>query len=106
MQATAQNEKWTTKLVAGVKIAANWIVGRVQYLFSLRWIVDLVRWLVGTGGNIAESAFLLATLFVTVEVVAGKLFSWVIPNPDVVSTLNQLAVIAFTALPDLIIFQA
>src|SRR5205807_1368747 len=74
-------------------------------VFFFRWVVDLARWLIDTGGNIAESAFLLATVYVTINTVAHMLVAWVLPQ-NVILTLNQVSVIAFSVLPELIIFAA
>ncbi len=77
----------------------------VRYIVSFQWIVDIVRWMIGTGGNVAESAFLLATVYVTINVVAHKLVTWTLP-PNIISTLNQVSVIAFSVLPELIVAAA
>lgn len=76
-----------------------------RYLVSFQWVVDIVRWMITTGGNIAESAFLLATVYVTINVVAHKLVAWALPV-NVISTLNQISVIAFSVLPELIVASA
>jgi len=76
-----------------------------QFVTSGQVIVSFVRWLVTTGGTIAESAFLLATLWVTVNNVAHLIVSWVLPE-NVIQILNQVSVIAFSVLPELIIFAA
>jgi len=73
-----------------------------QYIFNGHFIVSFVRWVVVTGGNIAESAFLLATLWVTVNAVAHTLLTWFMPV-RMIELLNYLSVIAFSALPELII---
>ncbi len=106
MQATSRVQSIGSGLWAGVVFIGTWLARVGQYIFSLQWIVDIVRWLIGRGGLIAESAFLLATLFVTLEVVANKLVTWIVWSPDFLSLLNQLCLTAFTALPELIIFQA
>jgi hypothetical protein len=76
-----------------------------RYLVSFQWIVDLVRWMITTGGNVAESAFLLATVYVTINVVAHKLVAWVLPL-NMISSLNQISVIAFSVLLELIVAAA
>ena len=76
-----------------------------HYITSGKWVVDLVRWMITTGGTIAESAFLLATVYVTTNTVAHTLVTWILPD-RVISTLNQVSVIAFSVLPELIIFAA
>jgi hypothetical protein len=50
-----------------------------HYITSFKWVIDLVRWMVTTAGNIAESAFLLATVYVTTNTVAHLLVTWVLP---------------------------
>jgi hypothetical protein len=76
-----------------------------RYSTSFQWVIDLVRWMVTTGGNIAESAFLLATVYVTTNTVAHLLVTWVLPD-QVISTLNQVSTMAFSVLPELIIASA
>jgi len=66
------------------------------------WIVDIMRQVIVTGGNIAESCFLLATLWVIINAVAHTLLTWFIPV-RIIELINYLAVIAFSALPELII---
>lgn len=77
----------------------------VTYLLSGQWIVDLVRNLVKTAGNMAESAFLLATIYVTINNVAHMLVTWIFP-PGYVAVANQVSVIAFSVLPELIVASA
>ncbi len=104
LQTKAQNIG--SVLWIGAVFAWTWTLKGLQYAFSFRWIVDIVRWLIGTGGTVAESAFLLATLYVTLEVVANQLVLWVVWSPFWQLLLNQLCLMAFTSLPELIIFQA
>jgi hypothetical protein len=110
MQAKLEQQAWGTVALKATWIGIKWtglsLVKLLAYLFSFQWIVDLVHWMIDIGGNIAESAFLLATLFVTVEVVAHSWVTWIIYSPDVLSSINQACIITFTALPELIIFQA
>lgn len=77
----------------------------LRYIVTGAWIVDLVRWLVDTGGNIAESAFVLATVYVTINTVAHLLVSWLLPD-SLITSLNQISVIAFSVLPELIVVAA
>jgi hypothetical protein len=77
----------------------------LKYIVTGGWIVDLVRWLVDTGGNVAESAFVLATVYVTVNTVAHLLVSWLLPD-GVIASLNQMSIIAFSVLPELIVVAA
>lgn len=73
-----------------------------RWFISGIWFVNIVRQIVVTGGNIAESAFLLATLWVIVNAVAHKLLTWIMPT-HIIELINYLSVIAFSALPELII---
>ena len=77
----------------------------LRYIVTGAWIVDLVRWLVDTGGNVAESAFVLATVYVTINTVAHLLVTWLLPD-GVITSLNQISVIAFSVLPELIVVAA
>jgi hypothetical protein len=77
----------------------------IAYVLSGQIIVDFVRWLIVTGGNVAESAFLLATLYVTLNNVAHILVAWLLP-PQIIEILNQISVIAFSVLPELIAISA
>src|SRR5579871_1700641 len=70
-----------------------------RYVFFFQWVVTIARWLITTGGNIAESAFLVATVYVTVNTVAHMLVVWLLPA-NVIVTLNQVSVIAFSVLPE------
>lgn len=77
----------------------------VTYLTSGQFVVDLVRNLVKTAGNMAESAFLLATIYVTINNVAHLLVTWIFP-PAYIAVANQISVIAFSVLPELIVASA
>lgn len=83
------------------------ITTAVCYAVSFRWVIDITRWLLGIGGTIAESAFLLATTYVIVNLVAHKLVMWIVfGNTNIIDTLNQVAMIAFSVLPELIVISA
>ena len=73
----------------------NWFISGI-------WFVQIMRQVIITGGNIAESAFLLATLWVIVNAVAHALLTWYMPT-HMIELVNYLSVIAFSALPELII---
>jgi len=73
-----------------------------SYFVSGVWFVSIVRQIVLTGGNIAESAFLIATLWVIINAVAHTLLTWFMPL-QMIELFNYLAVISFSALPELII---
>ncbi len=70
-----------------------------------QFIVDFVRHLVKTAGNIAESAFMLAVVYVTINNVAHTLVTWMIPSQTILA-LNQIAIIMFSVLPELIAVSA
>jgi len=73
----------------------------ICYAFSFMWIVDITRWLQLKGGLIAESAFTLATTYVILDLVAHPLVSWIISD-SIIALLNQVALICFSVLPELI----
>lgn len=78
----------------------------LHYIVTWGWVTDITRFMIEIGGNIAVSAFTLATVYVTLNTVAHRLVSWVIPNSNVITVLNQLSIIAFSVLPELVILAA
>src|SRR2546430_8684766 len=72
-----------------------------NWLISGKPLVSFVRQLTITSGNIAESAFLLATLWVITNAVAHTLLTWFM-SIRLIELFNYFAVIAFSALPELI----
>ena len=74
-------------------------------IFTGQCVIDLVRHLVKTAGNIAESAFMLAVVYVTINNVSHQLVTWILP-PDTILVANQVAVILFSVLPELIVVSA
>lgn len=72
------------------------------FIFNGHFMVSFVRWMTLTGGNIAESMFLLATLWVTVNAVAHPLLTRILPTVTI-ETTNYLAITAFSIVPELII---
>jgi len=104
MVSSESSTSWMEKHphIGAILHGSGWLF---HYLFTGKWIVDLVRWLIETGGNVAESAFLLATVYVTINTVAHVLVTWLLPATLIV-TFNQVSVIAFSVLPELIIFAA
>ncbi len=68
-------------------------------------IVALGHWLVVTAGRIAETALLLATLWVTAANVAPDLVTGALGSP-MVQMISGLALIAFSLLPEIIVFSA
>jgi hypothetical protein len=106
-QAPTENaalEAWQAFLAKHQRLAGFLnIIGSVSgYFLNGHAIVALVRWLVTVAGRIAESALLLATLYVTLNNVAHTLLTWVVPAPGI-ELLNYLSVVAFSILPELIV---
>lgn len=86
---------------------AKFLKAAFLYIVFFRWVIDLVRWLLDVGGTIAESAFLLATTYVIINLVAHKLVLWMVfGDTNVIDSLNQIAMIAFSVLPELIAISA
>ena len=77
------------------------IASTYKTFISGMWFVHIVRQLVVTSGNIAESAFLLATLWVITNAVAHTLVTWIM-DAHTIELINNLSTIAFGALPELI----
>lgn len=73
----------------------------LSFVISLEWITRFVRLLTKTAGNIAESVFILASLWVIINMVAHK-FLLLFIHPEIIEYTNQLALISFSALPELI----
>jgi hypothetical protein len=97
-------EAWHAFLSRHQRLAAclNIVSSVSGYFLNGHDIVALVRWLVTVAGRIAESALLLATLYVTLNNVAHTLLTWIIPAPGI-ELLNYLSVVAFSILPELIV---
>ena len=74
-----------------------------KYLLSGRFLVLFAAWLREVGGNIAEAAFMLATIYVSINFVAHQLILWIIPSANVRIGVDELCSIAFTILPELIL---
>lgn len=81
----------------GNQFKKSWV-----YIFNGHFIVSLVRWMTVTSGNVGESAFLLATLWVIVNAVGHVLLTWML-STHTIELINYLALIAFSALPELMI---
>lgn len=75
------------------------------YFLNGHAIVAFVQWLVRVAGRVAESALLLATLYVTLNNVAHTLVTWILPS-QAISALNYLSLVAFSLLPELIVAAA
>jgi hypothetical protein len=91
----------------------------VQDFLSLRWFVRIVRQIVISAGTVAASALIVATFYVTINVVAHQLLTWIFPSTltvvsgkavvvdsKVILILNQVALIIFACIPELIIVEA
>lgn len=78
----------------------------LKRVFSLQWLVSLAALLRETGSNIAESAFMLATIYVSVDFVAPQLVKWVLPVTEWRTGMAELCSIAFTILPELILITS
>lgn len=89
---------WIVTALKGLQTA-------VIYILSGQFVVDLVRRLVKTAGVMAESAFLLATVYVTINNVAHLLVTWLFP-PGYILFANQISVVVFSILPELIVASA
>lgn len=99
--------------------AWKWLMGKLPWLHGIlsvlgailgyflngHAIVAFVQWMVRVAGRIAESALLLATVYVTLNNVAHTLVTWVLPS-KAIDTLNYLSVVAFSLLPELIVASA
>src|SRR5258708_6708380 len=95
------------KLSMAAICMSKWLKAVFLYIVLFRWVIDIVRWLLGVGGTIAESSFLLATTYVIINLVAHKLVLWMVfSNTNVIDTCNQVALIAFSVLPELIVISA
>ncbi len=87
-------------------VSAGAILGAILgYFLNGHAVVDLVRWLVRVAGYVAESALLLATLYVTVNSVAHTLLTWVMPG-SWIGFFDYVSLVAFSLLPELILAQA
>lgn len=79
-----------------------------KLLINLRdwtWVVTFVRWLIISAGTVAESVFMLSTLWVTTDVVAHDLLR-IFLSADVIKNINHVCILSFSVLPELIIFSA
>jgi uncharacterized membrane protein YhaH (DUF805 family)/frataxin-like iron-binding protein CyaY len=65
------------------------------------WLVRIVNQMITTSGNIAESAFLLATLWILINIAGHTVISWVVDKHTAV-LIDNLCSIAFAALPELL----
>ena len=75
-----------------------------HYLISLRWLVTFASCLREVGSNVSESAFMLATIYVSINYVAHTLVTKLIPDTNIQTLIVQMCDIAFTILLELILF--
>jgi hypothetical protein len=85
-----------------IKKAWAYVQKAWTFIFNGHFMVSFVRWMTLTGGNIAESMFLLATLWVTINAVAHPLLLHILPTATI-EVANYLAITAFSIVPELII---
>src|SRR5215469_27745 len=100
----AAAEAWQTFLNAHPRVRGflSVLASALGYFLNGHAVVSFVRWMARTAGYIAESALMLATLYVTLNSVAHTLVTWVMPG-SMIEALNYLSVVAFSLLPELIV---
>ena len=86
-----------------VQKGANSLKDLFFYVFEGHIIVDLGRWIVLYCGRVSETAMLLATLWVTATYVTPELTGKL---GDTALGLSSLSMIAFSLLPEVILFSA
>jgi hypothetical protein len=69
-------------------------------------VVKAGHWVVMTAGRIAETALLFATLWITAVNIAPDFITQLAGGAGHVSTLNALSLMAFSLLPEIIVFSA
>jgi hypothetical protein len=75
---------------------------KVDAFLSWQWVKRFLYWLVVSGGTISECVFLLASIWVSVNATVHPLMLKLM-SEAVTVTLSQLAVSAFTSLPEVIL---
>lgn len=91
----------TTNMKQKIVTAWDWMY---SHILNGNIIVDFASWLREFGGNVSEAAFLLATIYVSIELVAHQLIDWIVPFETLRSVIDNLCQITFTILPELILF--
>ena len=91
----------TTRWNKFMQICDKYIKPIFDGFISGMWIVAIVTQMIITAGNVAESAFLLATLWVLINIAGHTLITWVV-DPHTMILINNLCSIAFAALPELL----
>ncbi len=79
----------------------NWLTEKIKQLIDGRPLNAIAQQLLRTGGNVSESAFIVATLWVICNAVAHTVISWWL-SASTITLFNSFAAIAFTILPELI----
>jgi len=69
-------------------------------------IVKAGHWVIVTSGRIAETALLFATLWITAANIAPNFTTVIVGGANSVSTIDALALMAFSLLPEVIVFSA
>src|SRR6266567_6528108 len=69
-------------------------------------VVKAGHWVVVTAGRIAETALLFATLWITAVNISPDFITQMAGGARNVSTLNALSLMAFSLLPEVIVFSA
>jgi len=69
-------------------------------------VVKAGHWVIVTSGRIAETALLFATLWITAINVAPNFITQIAGGTTNVNTLNALSLMAFSLLPEIIVFSA
>jgi hypothetical protein len=83
------------------------IIGSVLGFFlNGHAIVKTGHWVIVTSGRIAETVLLFATLWITAVNIAPAFITHIAGGASNVSTLNSLSLIAFSLLPEVIVFSA
>lgn len=80
----------------------EWIHSPLQYLLSWQWVKRFLYWLVVSAGTVSECVFLIASLWVSVNATVHPLMLKLMSQATTV-TFTQLAVSAFTSLPEVIL---
>lgn len=75
---------------------------KIDAFLSWQWVKRFLYWLVVSAGTVSECVFLVASIWVSVNATVHPLMLKLMSEPVTV-TLSQLAVSAFTSLPEVIL---
>lgn len=75
---------------------------KIQTFLTWQWVKKFLYWIVVSGGTISECVFLIASIWVSVNATVHPLMLKLM-SQDATVTLSQLAVSAFTSLPEVIL---